>query len=424
MNRHLPTWLASALLGAAVAASTAAAQGSQAQTGGLPGEWLERYSNARALGFGSANVAIADDPLGVMWNPAGLSFMNQDEVRFENARLFGESSLNSVGFAVPGSRWPSFGVSMVSLSSGDFERTNDVNDPLGTFKEGETAWLLSASKAFSPRLAVGLNVKLIQQTVESFSANGSGADLGALFQVAPGLKLGASIMNLGGPSLALRDVAESYPTQFRGGAALGLLQGRGLVALELDHADGLGTQFHAGAEYWILSGMALRMGWSPDGASGGFTYKFAPRYTVDYAAADHPLGLQHRIGVSAHFGGFFASSAADPQVFSPTGEQAVTRISLNARTKAGPQTWTLEIVNKSDQLVRRFGGQGQPPSHLEWDGKDENGLPLPDGFYRYSLVVKDAAGRTVAGPARFITISTGGPQGSVPLVPSAENPDK
>jgi hypothetical protein len=424
MNRHLPSWLAGALLGISIGAGTAAAQGSQAETGGMPGEWLARYSNARSLGFGSANVAIADDPLGVMWNPAGLSFMNQNEVRFENARLFGETSLNSVGFAVPGSRWPSFGVAMVSLSSGDFERTNDVNDPLGSFKEGETAWLLSASKALSPKLALGVNVKVIQQTVESFSAGGTGFDMGALYQVTPGLKLGASIMNLGGPKLTLRDVPEAYPSQFRGGAALGLLQGRGLVALQLDHADGLGTQFHAGAEYWIISGMALRMGYSPDGASGGFTYRFAPRYTLDYAAADHALGLQHRVGVSARFGGFFASSAASPQVFSPTGEHAVTRISLNSRTKSGPQTWTLEIVNKSDEVVRRFGGQGQPPSHLEWDGKDESGMPLPDGFYRYALVVKDAAGRVVSGPARYIAISTGGPQGNVPLVPSAENPDK
>jgi len=424
MNRHLPTRLAGALLGIAIGAGAAAAQGSQEQSAGMPGEWLARYSNARALGFGSANVAIADDPLGVMWNPAGLSFMNQNELRFENARLFGETSLNSFGFAVPGSRWPSLGVSMVSLSSGEFERTNDVNDPLGSFKEGETAWLLSASKAFTPKLAIGMNVKLVQQTVESFSANGTGVDLGALYQVTPGLKLGASMMNVGGPTLQLRDVAESYPSQFRGGAALGLLQGRGLIALQLDHADGLGTQFHAGAEYWILSGMGLRMGWSPDGASGGFTYKFAPRYTIDYAAADHALGLQHRIGVSTHFGGFFASSNATPSVFSPTGEQAVTRIALNSRTKAGPQTWALEIVNKSDEVVRRFGGQGQPPAHLEWDGKDENGLPLPDGNYRYSLVVKDAVGRVVAGPARYIAISTGGPQGAVPLAPSAEHPDK
>ena len=312
MNRHLPNRLAGALLGIAIGAGAAAAQSTQAQTGGLPGEWLARYSNARSLGFGSANVAIADDPLGVMWNPAGLSFMNQDELRFENAQLFGETSLNSLGFAVPGSRWPSFGVSMVSLSSGDFERTNDVNDALGTFKEGETAWLLSASKAFSPRLALGANVKLVQQTVESFSANGTGVDLGALFQLTPGLKLGASMMNVGGPSLKLRDVTESYPSQLRGGAALGLLQGRAMIAVELDHADGLGTQFHGGAEYWILSGMALRMGWSPDGASGGFTYRVGPRYTIDYAAADHPLGLQHHVGVSAHFGGYYASSAAAP----------------------------------------------------------------------------------------------------------------
>ncbi len=422
MNRNLQAWLACALLGASLAAP-AAAQG-QDQTGGAPGEWLARYSNARSLGFGSANVAVADDPLGILWNPAGLSSMNQNELRFENARLFGESSLNSVGFAVPGSRWPSLGVAMVSLSSGDFQRTNDMNDPLGTFNEGETAWLLTASKAFTPRLAVGANVKLVQQTVEAFNAGGTGFDLGAIYQVTPGLKLGMSMMNLGGPSLKLRDVAESYPSQIRGGAALGLLQGRGLVALEMDHADGLGTQFHAGAEYWILSAMALRMGWSPDGGSGGFSYRFAPRYALDYAAADHALGLQHRIGISAHFGGFFASSVADPQVFSPTGEQAVTRISLNARTKAGPQIWTLEIVNKSDQVVRSFGGQGQPPSHLEWDGKDESGLPLPDGIYRYSLVVKDAAGRVVSGPVKLIAISTGGPQGTVPVVPSAENPDK
>src|SRR5215510_12117492 len=176
MNRNLQGWLACALIGAAVAAAPAAAQSEQ-QTAGAPGEWLARYSNARALGFGSANVAVADDPLGVMWNPAGLSFMNQNELRFENARLFGESTLNSLGFAVPGSRWPSLGVSMVSLSSGEFERTNDVNDPLGTFKEAETAWMLTASKAFSPRLAIGANVKLVQQTVESFSAGGSGFDL-------------------------------------------------------------------------------------------------------------------------------------------------------------------------------------------------------------------------------------------------------
>lgn len=421
MNRNLQSLFAGVLVGVTLGAAPARAQD---QTAGLPGEWLARYSSARTLGLGSAYVATADDPLGVLWNPAGLSYMNQNELRFENARLFGESSINSFGFAVPGSHWPSFGLAMVSHGAGEFQQTNDMNDELGAFKNAETAWLLTASKAFTPKIAVGANFKLVQQTVESFSAGGFGVDLGALVQVTPGLKLGASMMNIGGPSLKLRDVAETYPSNFRGGAALQVLQGRGLVALELSHTEGLGTRFHTGAEYWIMSGIGLRMGYSEDGGSGGFSYRFAPQYSLDYAAADHPLGLQHRIGMSMNFGGFFASSHAEPQVFSPTGEHATTRISLNARTKAGPTTWQLDIVNKADEVVRRFGGVGQPPSHLEWDGKDANGLPLPDGEYRYNLVVKDSVGRTVAGPVRSVAISTGGPQGNVPLVPAAENPEK
>jgi hypothetical protein len=421
MNRHLYSWLGGALIGAVVWIAPAAAQD---QSAGMPGEWLARYSNARTLGLGSAYVATADDPLGVLWNPAGLSSMNQNEVRFENARLFEETSIYSLGFAVPGSRWPSLGVAMVSLGSGDFERTNELNDQLGTFREGETAWLLTASKALSPRLALGANFKMVQQTVEAFSAGGFGMDLGAQAQVTPELRVGLSMMNVGGPKLTLRDVAETYPTLIRGGAALGLLQGRGLIALEVDQTDGLGARIHAGAEYWIQTGIALRMGWDHDGGTGGFTYRFAPNYSLDYAAADHPLGLQHRLGVSARFGGFFASSTAEPTVFSPTGEHAVTRISLNARTKAEPTSWALQILNKSDEVARTFGGQGQPPAHLEWDGKDENGMPLPDGVYRYSLTVKDSAGRLLVGAVHMVEISTGGPQGTVPLIPSSADNQK
>lgn len=418
MNRTIVLGLGSLALTALLAAPPVSAQ---SQDAGGPGEWLSQYSSARTLGLGGAYVATADDPLGVLWNPAGLSLMNQNELRFENARLFEETSINSIGFAVPGSRWPSLGVTMVALGSGDFQRTNDMNDALGTFREGEIAYLLTASRSFTPRFAVGVNAKLIQQTIESYSGNGFGADLGALFDVTPMLRVGASVMNVGGPSLTLRDVSETYPTQLRGGAALRVLGGRGLLGVQVDQSKGLGARFHGGAEYWIQSGIALRMGWAESGGSGGFSYRFAPQYQLDYAAADHPLGLTQRFGISYRFGGFFASSQASPAVFSPTGDQAVTRISLNARTKADPTDWHVDIVNKSDEVVRRFGGAGQPPAHLQWDGKDENGLPLPDGVYHYSLVVKDAVGRNVVGPMRAVEISTGGPQGTVPLVPTADS---
>jgi hypothetical protein len=415
MNRTARMGAAALLAALTWSAAPAAAQ--QQENAGNPGEWLTLYTSARTLGMGGAYVATADDPLGVLWNPAGISTMDQNELRFENARLFEDTSVNGFGFAVPGSWLPSFGVSVLSMGSGDYQRTNDVNDPLGTFKNGETAYLLTASKMFTPRLSIGTNFKFVQQTVEDFSAQGFGMDAGALFDVTPSLRVGASVANLAGPNLSLRDVKETYPIAFRGGAAAEIFNGRGLVALELDQSTGLGTQIHAGTEYWLQPTIGLRAGFDGSYGTGGLTYRFAPQYQFDYAIANQALGLTHRVGLSYRFGGFFASSHADPAVFSPTGETAVTKISLNARTKADPDRWTLEIVNKSDEVVRRFSGEGQPPAHVQWDGKNEVGLPVPDGAYRYRLTVKDRAGRSVEATNHTIEISTSGPAGSVPVIP-------
>lgn len=420
MNRTRNAWICGAALLAVLLATHAAE--AQTQNAGSPGEWFNRYTTARTLGLGGAYVAVADDPLGMLWNPAGLSAMDQNEVRFENARLFEETSINGIALAVPGNRFPSFGVGVVSMGSGSFERTNDMNDALGTFKTGETAYLLSAARAFSPRFALGLNMKLVQQTVENFNAGGFGVDLGGWYDVRPGMRVGASIANLGGPNVTLRSEKETWPMQFRGGFATQVLHGKGLIVAQLDQSKGLGAVFHAGGEYWIQSGLALRVGMNDAAGTGGFTVRFKPQYQLDYAVENNPLGMTHRVGLSYRFGGFFASSKADPAVFSPTGEHAVTKIALNSHTKGEAQSWTLEIVNKSQEVVRRFGGSGQTPAHIQWDGKDEAGLPLPDGVYKYQLTVNDREGRRLVGAVRAIEISTTGPQGQVPVLQTQETP--
>jgi hypothetical protein len=387
------------------------------QGGGMPGEWLSQYAGARALGMGGANVAMADDALGILWNPGGLSQLDQNQLMFENLHLFEDTSLNGFSIAVPGSWLPSFGLSMVSMSSGDFQRTNDVNDALGSFKEGETAYLFTMARGFSPRFSVGTNVKLVQQTIEDFSGGGFGVDLGAMYQLTPQFKVGFSALNLGGPSITLRQTAETYPTEYRGGVTLNALNGRAFITTEIDQSTGLGTRFHGGAEYWIQPGLAARVGYDDTRATGGFSYRFLPQYQFDYGVADHPLGMTHRFGLTYRFGGFFAASHADPEVFSPTGEKAVTKIDLNAHTKSGAESWTLELHDKSNAVVRKFGGPGQPPAHLLWDGKDESGMPMADGTYRYQLTVKDKEGRILVGPMRQVEIFTNGPQGAVPVLP-------
>ncbi|HEY2956500.1 MAG TPA: PorV/PorQ family protein [Candidatus Eisenbacteria bacterium] len=413
MNRKLHTLAAAATLAACVLAAPLA--GADSGAGGAPGSWLTGYEGARTLGLGGAFVATADDALGILWNPAGLQRMDQNQVMFENVRLFEDTSVNSLSFALPGNWLPSFGLSMISLRSGEFQRTNELNDPLGTFTESETAYLFSMAKGFSSRLSVGANLKVVQQSIESFSAGGFGADLGGLFQITPGLRVGASVLNLGGPSITLRSEAETYPMEFRGGVALDVMNGRGHISAEVDQADGPGARLHGGAEYWIQPGIGLRVGYSDERATGGFTYRFAPQYQLDYGVADHPLGVTHRVGLSYRFGGFYASNRAEPEVFSPTGEKAVTKISLNAHTKGEADSWSLDIESKSAQSVRRFGGPGLPPAHVLWDGKDETGLPVADGVYTYRLTVKDKEGRVLNASTRKVEISTGGPQVTVPI---------
>ena len=417
MNGKRASWCrvsAAALVLAVLSPLPLAAQ----DKGGAPGDWLSHYAGARTVGLGGAFVAAGDDAFGALWNPANLSQLYQNELLAETTRLYEGTSVNGLSFAVPGHRLPSFGITITNLRSGDFQRTNELNDNLGSFNESEMAILFSASKSINPRLSIGTNFKLVRQSVEDFSAGGFGVDLGGLYSVTPTLRVAASLMNLGGPGVTLRDTKETYPIEMRGGFAATMLGGRGLLVGQVDQISGQSLRLHGGGEYWIQPQFSLRLGYDANYPAAGFSYRMSNPLQLDYGVADDALGITHRVGLSYRFGGFFASNQAEPEVFSPTGENAVTKILLKAHTKADAAEWTLELKNKSEEVVRRFGGKGLPPSHLEWDGKDENGLPLPDGFYRYSLVVKDAVGRVVSGPVRKVEIMTSGPQGSVPVIPS------
>ena len=386
------------------------------QSSGMPGDWLSRYLGPRPAGVGGAFVAVADDPIGVVWNPAGLSFMSQNQVSAETSRLFESTAINGLSFAIPGRRFPSFGLTILNLRSGEFQKTNELNEPLGEFSESDMAFLLSASKNITPKFALGVNAKVVRHTVDEFDATGFGADVGALYQILPSLRIGASLLNIGGPTLNMRSIDETYPAEFRGGLAFFFFDGRGLVSAELNHRKGPGASFLGGTEFWVHRTMALRLGYAGAEPSGGLSFRVSPDLRFDYAAVDHELGVTHSVALSYQFGGFFASSRAEPQVFSPLGLQSVTKFQLAAKTKSDARSWSLDIVDKSTQVVRRFSGKGQPPAHIMWDGKDETGLPLPDGIYSYQLVVVDEQGGRLEGHVRTVEITTEGPKGAVPVI--------
>jgi len=408
---------ASLALGLCLIAATGTGALAQDEQGGAAGDWLSHYATARSVGFGGAFVAVADEPISALWNPASLTQVFQNMIFVETARLFEETTINSLSFGTPERRvMPGFGITVISLNSGTFERTNELNDVTGEFGEGELAFVLSASKSVSQRFSLGANIKLVRQKIDEFSASGAGVDLGALYHLLPSLTIGASALNIGGPGLTLRETKETYPVDYRGGITLRFLAGRGMITTEISSRPDYDTNFHAGTEFWVHTMLALRVGYNDKYFAGGAGFAFPNGMRIDYGMSDHLLGVTHRIGLSYGFGGFYASSQADPPVFSPIGAHSVTRFDLEARTKADATSWSLDIVDKSGQTIRRFSGAGLPPAHVMWDGKNETGMPLADGVYTYQLVVIDAEGRKVVGRKRSVEITTAGPQGDVPII--------
>jgi hypothetical protein len=405
-----PALAAAVVAGLALALVLPAAAGQE--TEGVPGDWLSRYASPRAVGLGGAMTAVADEPSAALWNPAGISWLKQNELQVGSVRLFEDTSINGLSFARPSNRMPSFGLNLLHLKSGEFERTNELNESMGTFSEGDLVFALTAAQNLSPGWSVGANLKLARQSVEDFSGSGLGFDLGVMGRITRGLKVGASALNLGGPKIKLREMEEAYATELRGGLALSLLEGRSLTSAEVVHRDGPGTQPRVGTEFWIQS-LALRVGYYIDNVAAGFSYRFRNGLQFDYGMADHELGMNHRFGLTYRFGGFYADSRANPEIFSPTGQNPVTKFLLTAQTKAESKDWQLTIRDKAGEVVRSYAGQGNPPAHIIWDGKGETGMPLPDGKYRYRLRVTDLEGRTMEGLERKVEISTGGPQGSI-----------
>ncbi len=400
-------------------ALAAAAQGgvalAQTADGGAPGDWISQYAGARTVGLGGAFTAVADAPSGLLWNPAGAARLGQFELEAGTVRLFDNTSVNTFGVVVPAGRRVGLGLTMLTLGSGQFERTTELNEPLGEFSESDFAGLLTGAYRLTPRWSIGAGVKIVRQRVEEYSASGTGLQIGALGEVTPDLQVGASVLNIGGPTLRLRQTDESLPLEMRAGVALRLFRGNGLVTAEIGHRDGPGTEGRAGVETWLLERFGLRVGYYAGNPAGGFSYRFPTGLQFDYGVTDHVLGVTHRFGFTYRFGGYRASAQADPVVFSPTGKRPVTKFVLTARTRADARDWELRIRNRSSEIVRRFGGQGVPPAHVLWDGKDETGLPLADGVYTYRLAVHDNEGRAIESRELTVEIFTGGPEGDVPV---------
>jgi len=232
-----------------------------------PGEtgfaFLKLGVGARAMGLGSAYVALADDPTAVHWNPAGLAGISGTQVTAmhnEWIQDFRQEFVAVGSHLGPGA----LGVGFSGFYSSEFEKRDDTGVLIGHYGFNDIAITGAYGARVVEGFDAGVAVRYIREMIDQWDATAFTGDLGARYRLRDtGVSFGATVQNVGGKP-KFDQVAFKIPRTFRVGAAvsrpLPSLQGRGTLTAELRKARADDTHFHAGAEYLYRDRVALRVG--------------------------------------------------------------------------------------------------------------------------------------------------------------------
>ena len=294
----------------------------QADQGTTAASFLKLGTSPRAIAMADAFGGVADDVSAIQYNSGGLGYLKDKEVTFMHALWFQDIFYDYGAIAWPIERIGTIGLSVFYLNAGKFDKytLDTAGNPVaaGTFSASSMALSLAYSRKIIESLSLGMNIKMINEAIESFSAGSVAVDLGALYQTpVKNLSLGFNVQNLG-PSLGFEQ-AFSLPINIRLG--LGYKPFSNIV-VSADYTQPIETagQLAIGGEYGYRDTLFVRMGYRYQGAidynqtytgygpavaSGlnlGLGLRALKNYTMDYAYAPYGfLGTTHRFSLTLKF---------------------------------------------------------------------------------------------------------------------------
>ncbi|MCD4813382.1 UPF0164 family protein [bacterium] len=402
----------SILIAMSLVALTGFGQITSAGTGdhGLPGEYLTYDIGARAAGMGGAMSGLADDVTAIFYNPAGLATQNPIQVGVQHVILFEDTMFDFLGFSMPIVDVGHIGVGIIMLHSSGFNVVDETYTPLNisdSISQGSV--YLSYARDIIPGFSAGANVKVAYEDIFGHTGTGVGIDLGGLYSPIPEMQVGIYVNNALTPNV----LGDMYFTNVVLGIA-GKLFNDDLL-LDLDVSKSLGNQgfkWEVGGELDVYEDMAfVRAGLNDElkvhlGLGGKYI-----NITLDYAISIEDLGLAHKISAGYSMGGFEMNIKATPKIFSPVGIKKITTFAVRAVSKYPVIEWEMNIKDQNGDIVRSYSGEENPPNQIAWNGKDDRGLPAPDGNFSAQLIITDTNGKIIKSNFESVKIQSAVPLG-------------
>ena len=180
--------------------STAPAQaGDRNRRGGAGAQELLIPFGARTYALGGAVTANMTGIEALFSNPAGLAYTGGTEAMFSRVQYVADIGLNYLGVAQTFG-YNTLGLSVQALTFGDIPITTE-DQPEGTGSTFNPTFItvgFSYARIFTDRIAGGVTIKLINESIDRVSASGVAADLGVQYVVGEtGLRFGVALKNIG-----------------------------------------------------------------------------------------------------------------------------------------------------------------------------------------------------------------------------------
>lgn len=263
-------------------------------------DFLEFVSTPAYKGMGDAFVSLSSGADALSSNPAGIALKRGDKFEVGLIRLpelitvvskrvgeekfedfgrykFENSDLEFLSAALPLGRRSGLGLNFTFRHEGDFSRVDSNGKAVNGFPETDMAFALTYGLKIYDRLAVGIQAKRLRSKLSdkedkkdgeaSQIAIGQGYsfDLGFIHEINEQTKFGVVVKNLG---KRLHFINPDIPDQLRKSVIIGgsyriMDQENSSLTTEIDINPPFKDdfRFNAGAEFWYLQKLALRIGY-------------------------------------------------------------------------------------------------------------------------------------------------------------------
>ncbi len=219
---------------------------------------LELGVGARALGMGGAYASLGGDADSLMYNPAGLAFMESSQLSGYISRPFEAFNHLAMGYALP-----NFGVSILEMNLSSVMETNEFGNPTGRALNYVSR---SAIAGFGYEIvdgaAFGAQVKLYNEESGPLSGFGWAVDPAILYRT-DSFSLGAVWRNAINENIEYdNDYEETWTDDLVIGGSWKLIIDEDvsmLVAADVSGLTGEEMKLQLGSEMW-LGQLGLRLG--------------------------------------------------------------------------------------------------------------------------------------------------------------------